>query len=392
MLIYESAALSVIAYLILCAFSPWLRSLHGRRTYAALVLTVHVPWLLAHAWHAPLRPFVTLAAGTWIFVTLLCLAVGLPLLIPLLAWRLWRRSERRAAKVQDPADPSRRQALGNLALPAVAFSLGGAGALGGAAEFVVVRLELRVRNWPQALDGFCIGQITDTHVGDFISAGTVARAVDTLNDSGAHLQVMTGDLVDDLRYLSATFESLERCRAPYGMLAVLGNHEKMHSRLGPMLAAYATRRSRGQIRLLVDDHTVIQHNGAAVCVVGVDFPMRVNGNHSLRRSERQALMRASADTAFESLRNTDMPMLCLSHHPDFFPLAAARNVSLTLSGHTHGGQIAVAGKPLFTPYDFMLGHYRLGQSHLYVSGGTGHWLPVRYGVPTEVTVITLRSA
>ena len=391
MLIYESAALTVIAYLILRGFSSWIRSRRGLLTCAALALAVYVPWLLLHVLHAPLRPFVTLTAGTWVFAVIFCVAVGLPLLIPLLGWRLWRRLKRGAGQPQNPQDEGRRQLLAGLALPAIAFSLGGAGALGGSGEFVVVRLELRIRNWPKALDGFCIGQITDTHVGDFIPADAVARAVDVLNDSGAHLQVMTGDLVDNLAYLESTFEALERCRAPYGLLAVLGNHEKMHNRLGSMLSAYAARRSRGQIRLLIDEHEVIRHNGAALCVVGVDYPMRVNGNHSLRRPERLARMRKSADVAFESLADVDLPKVCLSHHPEFFPFAASRNVSLTLSGHTHGGQVAILGKPLFAPYDFMLGHYQLGRSHLYVSGGTGHWLPVRYGVPTEVTVITLRS-
>lgn len=392
MLIYESAALTIIAYLILCGFSPWIRSRRGLLTCAALAFVVYVPWLLLHLLHTPLQPFVALTAGTWLFAVMFCVAVGLPLLIPLLGCRLWRRFKRSAGQPQRPLDESRRQLLANLALPAVAFSLGGAGALGGAGEFVVVQLELRIRNWPKALDGFRIGQITDTHVGDFIAADVVARAVDVLNDSGAHLHVMTGDLVNNLAYLESTFEALERCRAPYGLLAVLGNHEKMHNRLMPMLCAYARRRSRGQIRLLIDEHEVIRHNGAALCVVGVNYPMQVNGKHWLRRPERLALMRKSAEVAFENLRDVDLPKLCLSHHPEFFPLAASRNVSLTLSGHTHGGQVAVAGKPLFAPYDFMLGHYRLGWSHLYVSGGTGHWLPLRYGVPTEVTVITLRCA
>ncbi len=280
--------------------------------------------------------------------------------------------------------------LAGLALPAMALSMGGAAALGSTSEFIVVRLELPIRNWPRALDGFRIGQITDTHVGDFITTDTVARAVNVLNGLGVHLQVMTGDLVDDLTYLESAFAALERCRAPYGMHAVLGNHEKMHHRLQPMLSAYAARRDQGLIRLLVNECRVIEHNGASLRIVGVDFPMHENGRH-LGYRERYALMQQSARRAFADVP-TGEPLLCLSHHPEFFPLAAARRASLTLSGHTHGGQIALAGRPLFRPYEYMLGHYRLADAHLYVSGGTGHWLPIRYGVPTEVAVITLRSA
>ena len=103
-------------------------------------------------------------------------------------------------------------------------------------------------------------------------------------------------------------------------------------------------------------------------------------------------MQQSAQIAFAEETESNESLLCLSHHPEFFPFAAERNVGLTLSGHTHGGQVAIGGKSVFSTYQYMLGQYQLGDSHLYVSGGTGHWLPVRFGVPTEVTVITLRSA
>ena len=391
MLVYESIALTVVAYWVLYALTPW-ASRRGKVTYTALAFVVHVPWLLLRVWRIPLRSFIAFAAGSWVFACLLCVVVGLPLLLLRLGWRIGKRLTSDVGTREAFIDEGRRQVLGSLALPAVAYSLGGAGAIGGVSDFVVVRMELRLRNWPRSLDGFRIGQITDTHVGDFISSDTIARAVDVLNDSGAHLHVMTGDLVDNLTYLESTFAALERCRAPYGMLAVLGNHEKMQHRLQPMLSAYAARRGRGLVRLLVDETEIIKHNGVDLRVIGVDYPMHVNGNHFLRKPERLVLMRHSAETAFAKMQAVDEPLICLSHHPDFFPLAAERNVSLTLSGHTHGGQIALGGKPLFSMYDYMLGHYQLGQSHLYVSGGTGHWLPYRYGVPTEVTVITLRSA
>jgi uncharacterized protein len=390
MLIYESAVLTLVAYLVLRGFSPWLRSRRVKRVWLALALTVYVSWSLLHYWHAPLRSFVTILVGTWVPACLICIMAGLPLLATVLVQRLRHKVDSDSEPRREPIDEGRRQMLVGLTLPVIALSTGGAAALGCTSEFIVVRLELRIRNWPKALDGLRIGQITDTHVGDFVTSDTVARAVDVLDGLGVHLQVMTGDLVDDLTYLEATFAALERCRAPYGMLALLGNHEKMHHRLQPMLSAYAARRDRGLIRLLVDECHVIEHNGASLRVVGVDFPMHENGRH-LGYRERYALMRQSAQRAFADVP-TGEPLLCLSHHPEFFPLAAARRASLTLSGHTHGGQIAFAGRPLFCPYDYMLGHYRLANSQLYVSGGTGHWFPIRHGVPTEVTAFTLRSA
>jgi predicted MPP superfamily phosphohydrolase len=392
MLIYESAALTAIAYLVAIGLRPGLRSGRGGLAFACGALAVYVPWLMVRDFGVSFGVVAPWLAGTWVFACLLIVAVGLPLLLVRGVVRLWLVLARRNQNSNAPRDESRREFIGNVALPAVALSLGGGGALGGVSNFVLRKVELRIHNWPKALDGFRIGQITDTHVGDFVTPDTVRRAVELLNESNVHLQVMTGDLVDNLKYLEPTFDALERCRAPYGMLTVLGNHEKMHQRLEPMLAAYARRRSRGTVRLLVDTYEIIRHNGARFQVVGVDYPMYVNGNHLLRRPQRLALMEQSAQVAFSQVGESSNPVVCLSHHPEFFPLAAERNVSLTLSGHTHGGQIAVAGKSIFSTYQYMLGHYQLGSSHLYVSGGTGHWLPVRFGVPTEVTVITLRSA
>jgi predicted MPP superfamily phosphohydrolase len=85
-------------------------------------------------------------------------------------------------------------------------------------------------------------------------------------------------------------------------------------------------------------------------------------------------------------------VLCLSHHPEFFPIAVEKGAHLTLSGHTHGGQVAFFGIPAFAfAFKHMLGRYFEKSRHLYVSGGTGHWLPFRLGVPAEVTIVTLRA-
>lgn len=63
---------------------------------------------------------------------------------------------------------------------------------------------------------------------------------------------------------------------------------------------------------------------------------------------------------------------------------------LTLASHTHGGQVAFFGRPLIMAYDYMKGPYQLGNSHLDVSAGVGHWFPLRIGVRREIVVVTLR--
>jgi len=390
MLFYESVVIALIAYCVLRGLSQRYSRPRALIVIGCVAIVVYANWALARFAHAPLRPVVVALAGTWFFCILLALVVGLPWLLVRGLIRIVRRI--RLPRTPEPEAPqqNRRDFLAAVAFPAVSLSLGAACSIYGANRLVVAQRTLHIRNWPRALDGFRIGQITDTHVGDFISPEWVAHAVGILNDAGVHLQVMTGDLLDDLYYLEPSFRALERCRAPLGMLCVLGNHEKMHHRLPPILAAYRARQAAGKIRLLVDESTVLKHNGSPLCVVGVDYPMRINGSHLIPRQKQQQLMQRSAARAFSAV-NRMQALLCLSHHPDFFPLAQERRVHLTLSGHTHGGQIALLGRPLYTPYKFNLGHYERSESHLYVSGGTGHWLPLRYGVPMEVTVITLRS-
>lgn len=396
MLFYESIILAILAYLVFRGLSKSYRTVRASVIIALSALVVYGTWALGRFVHAPLRPLVVVLAGTWCFCVLLTLAGGVPWLLVRGLGRVVRRVlvDRivpRRAPEPDAKTQSRRDFLATVAAPAVTLSLGGVCSVYGGNYLMVARRTLQIRHWPKALDGLQIGQITDTHVGDFISPAWVANAVAILNNAGVHLQVMTGDLLDDLHYIEPSFRALELCQAPLGMLCILGNHEKMHGRLQPMLAAYRARAAAGRIRLMVDESTVLQHNGSKLSVVGVDYPMRVNGSHVLPKQEQRELMRRSAERAFAAAREA-RALLCLSHHPDFFPFAVQRGAHLTLSGHTHGGQLAIGGEPLFTPYEFNLGHYQRADSHLYVSGGTGHWLPLRYGVPMEVTIITVRSA
>jgi|GEM_PF-2534329 len=396
MLFYESIVVAVISYFILRGLSKSYTRFRTTLTIGAATLVVYTVWAIARYAHAPLRPLVVALAGTWCFCALLIVAVGVPWLLARGLLRITRRSVIGRLVPQRAPEPdvrvqTRRDFLATVAVPAVSLSLGGVCSIYGGHKLWVARRTLHVRGWPKALDGLRIGQITDTHVGDFISPAWVANAIAILNDSGVHLQVMTGDLLDDLYYVESSFRALDSCRAPLGMLCVLGNHEKMHGRLEPMLAGYRARSAMGRVRLLLDERAVLQHQGAELNVVGVDYPMHVNGSHVLPRRDRDALMRNSAQRAFAGI-DRKQALLCLSHHPDFFPIAQQYGARLTLAGHTHGGQLAIGGRPLISPYEYDLGHYTLGDSHLYVSGGTGHWLPLRYGVPMEVTILTLRSS
>ena len=88
-------------------------------------------------------------------------------------------------------------------------------------------------------------------------------------------------------------------------------------------------------------------------------------------------------------------VIVMSHRPSAFDFTAPRNVSLTLAGHTHGGQVGFMGRSILEssfPESYLWGHYRSGSSHLYTTSGMGHWFPFRLGCPPEAPVIELTRA
>ncbi|WP_095976340.1 metallophosphoesterase [Melittangium boletus] len=387
------------AYLVLRRLWPEVRT--GWRRWALLsgallaALGFTLSWLLGRGEHGAVAgvgvPFKLF--GAWWFLSAFILLLLGGLLMPLFRPRE-RAAQARAGEAPPVAespgavDLRRRGLLTGVgrALPLVAAGTSAGGLVAGSSGFEVRHLEVRLRGLPQALDGFRIGQITDVHVGTFIDSAYVRAAVAAMNEARVDLQVMTGDLIDDLAQLDETMAALETCQASHGMLAILGNHEHWRG-LKPIRQAYEdSERRGGPVRLLVDESRVLEHAGQRVRVVGVDYPM--SGRNMRARPER---MKYSAEVAFKDVA-PDEVVVCLSHHPDFFPYALERGARLTLAGHTHGGQVAFFGMPLFRfAFDYMLGRYRKGNGQLYVSGGTGHWLPFRIGVPAEVSIFTLRA-
>lgn len=380
---------NLAAWLLLRRLWPAVRSRKGAVAFWSIAAVAVGAWALpivlglgVHGALPGVGSAFRIFGAMWMVATLGLVLVGWPLYG---IGRLVARWSNRASGPEDdgPRDPGRRRLLGGFgkAMPVAAIATSSVGIAEGTKDFTVKREEVRIDGLPPALDGFRIGQITDVHVGAFIDVDFVRRAVAAMNAEGVELQVMTGDLIDDLTQLDGTMAALDSNAARHGMLAVLGNHE--HWR-GPGEVRQAYDRCE-RVRLLDDEHTVIEHEGAKLRVVGVDYPMRTRG-------ETTAVMRSSADAAFGTPA-PDETVLCLSHHPDFFPIAAERGAHLTLAGHTHGGQVAFAGvSAFFFAYRHMLGRYRRDGKHLYVSGGTGHWLPFRVGVPSEVTILTLRRA
>jgi predicted MPP superfamily phosphohydrolase len=269
----------------------------------------------------------------------------------------------------------------------------------GRLRYTIERVDVPMANLPKELEGLRIAQLSDIHIGDYMTPSETARAVEMANDLGPDLAVVTGDFVTMAADpLDACITELSRLRAPLGVWGCNGNHEIY---AGVEDEADRLFHQKG-MRLLRGRNAVIEHNGATFNLLGVDYQR----DHMVG-GERPGPMLAE----IEHLIRRDMPNILLSHNPNSFHRAAELGIELSLAGHTHGGQVkveivdhSVNPARLITP--FVAGLYTLPMANgqvpaangsqkaaLYVNRGLGTiGFPVRLGVPPEITLLTLRRA
>lgn len=243
-----------------------------------------------------------------------------------------------------------------------------------------VEVEVPIRDLPAALDGFRIVQISDLHVSATITRPYVEEVVRMANAAAPDMVALTGDMMDgSVAMLRDDMAPIGRLQARHGVFYVTGNHE-YYSGADAWLAHM---RSLG-VQPLRNEHVRLAHDGAALDVIGVDdwTAGRFGGDHG------PDLKRATAG------RDAAVKSVLLAHQPKQIAEAAEREIDLTLSGHTHGGQIWPFGYlvKLVQPYVAGL-HWHTARSAIYVSRGTGYWgPPMRLGAQHELTVLTLRRA
>jgi uncharacterized protein len=253
-------------------------------------------------------------------------------------------------------------------------ALAGVGAYGVAYERHrierIVR-DISVRGLPSALDGLRIGMITDVHHSATVSAGDVTRAVALLKAAAPDIVVLGGDYISffDRAYIAPVAELLAPlANAPHGSFAVLGNHDDEKE----VPAALAGR----GFTVLKDQRTSLTIRGERLDLAGIRFwtrtPREIAG----------------------VLNGTGGTTVLLSHDPRRLVEAAALDVQLVLSGHTHGGQVivpaigAVAGRK----FPVLAGYATRDNTSLFVSRGVGTvYVPIRINCPPDVAILTLRQ-
>lgn len=253
-------------------------------------------------------------------------------------------------------------------------ALAGLGAYGVAYErhkITRITRDLLVRGLPPALDGLRVGMITDVHHSVVVSADDVRQAVTLITEAAPDLVVMGGDYVSffDRAHIAPVAELLSPLAgAPHGSFAVLGNHDDEKE----MPAALT---SRG-FTVLKDQRTQLTIRGERLDIAGIRFWTRTPGEIA------------------SVLKGTGGTTLLLAHDPRRLVEAAALDVQLVLSGHTHGGQVivpavgAVAGRK----FPVLAGYATRDNTAIFVSRGVGTvYVPVRINCPPDVAILTLRS-
>lgn len=286
---------------------------------------------------------------------------------------------RRLAPAIDPGRRRLLSAAGNVVL-AAPFAVMGYGYVR-RTDFHVREIDVPIPDLPRDLEGLRILQLSDIHLGPFLSEGELARVVDAAIETRPHLAVITGDLISSRGDpLDACIRQLARVRADAGVFGCMGNHERYsHSEDYTQQAA-----ARFGIRFLRGQAQPLRFGNSIVNLAGVDHQSRAGGRRYLAGAEQLVLPGAVN--------------VLLSHNPDVFPVAAAQGYNLMLAGHTHGGQVTVeildqAINParFFTPYVY--GLYRAGAAAAYVTRGIGTiGIPARIGATPEISVVRLRKA
>jgi predicted MPP superfamily phosphohydrolase len=274
----------------------------------------------------------------------------------------------------------RLAALGSFAVSALVL---GAGYLG-AGRLTIRHVDASVPGLPLDFDGLRIAQLSDLHVGPHTSRRFLRRVVDATQSLTPDLIAVTGDLIDDRAEDVAPYaRALGTLHAPLGVYMIPGNHDVY---AGWDAVAHGLR-AAGLGTVLVNDVHLVTRGASSITLLGTGDPAGGARGQSHVAPDVEGAMRKVAEGS---------TVIAFAHNPALWPALAKRGVALTLSGHTHYGQLAIPllGWSLASPFlEHAMGAHQREDALLYISPGTGYWgIPFRLGAAPEVTLVTLRRA
>lgn len=236
--------------------------------------------------------------------------------------------------------------------------------------------KLYLPNWSENLDGYKIGVVSDLHIGThFVNLNKLKNIVHIINDNNPDLVVLLGDL-DGVSISNSGYKNediskiLSEFKGKNGVISIMGNHDYEPQNIVKDIL------KQSNIKLLENDEIIITKDNGALRIYGMKDLWHYKSNPKFLIKQKQ-----------------NMPTIVLSHNPDLFN-NMPEFVSLTLSGHTHGGEIFFPffGSPC-VPSKFGQ-RYRKGYiiengKHLYVSGGIASLSRMRLLNPPEISILTL---
>lgn len=267
-------------------------------------------------------------------------------------------------------------------------------------RLVVNQKTIEITGWQNELDGFRVVLISDIHGGsNGVDEKKLQQIVSAANAQAADIIVLLGDYVSQaheekpirerrLRMPIETIaEHLAGLRAKNGVYAVLGNHDGWFSS-----GKVATELERGGINVLDHEVAFIERNGKRLRIIGLRDHQIVE-NWDAFAAEAKNLLTDSEGTG---------SVIVLEHSPDVLPMITGdlwitRDPMVMFAGHTHGGQVwlPVLGRPIVPStygQKYAAGHVKDAGVDMFVTTGIGtSILPIRFLVPPEIAVVTIRA-
>ncbi len=272
------------------------------------------------------------------------------------------------------------------------WGLVGYGYFVGFEQLEIREIEYACSDLPEAFDGYRIVHFSDAHIGTYTGSRQwlLQRAVDTINALHPDIVLFTGDLQNVYPdELDVQVPILSQLKAHDGVMSVLGNHD--YAVYQDCDESQKQRNNKHTIQserkmgwtLLLNENRIIRRDSDSIVIAGMENWGKMK--RMPRRGDVKKSLTGISDSAF---------VVMLQHDPTCWreKILPECKAQLTLSGHTHGGQVSLLGlSPASLSYDEWGGVYEQDGRTLIVSTGLGALIPFRLGMPGEIVVITLRK-
>ena len=268
-------------------------------------------------------------------------------------------------------------------------------------RLVVNSSTIHIKDWDRAFDGLKIVMLGDIHAGsNYVTVERLREIVTKTNEQDADLVVLLGDYVSEvdeddrdrgreLRMpVNTIADNMQGINAKLGVFVVLGNHDGWYGD-----AEVAAEFTRVGYRVLQNEVAAVGKDGRRMRVLGFRDHLNLNKSWRETSDDAKSLLAASGEGQ----------VIALEHSPDILPVitgdtSISPELKLILAAHTHGGQVwlPVFGRPVIPSsfgQKYAYGHIRKNGVDMFVTSGIGmSVLPIRFMVPPEIAVLTIKTA